>query len=453
VSVRSPERRAPDGLSRRAAAALPVAAAAGAAITIAAGLLLQAGAGYPLLGHVHSGAGLGTPLPPFLINWRPDLSPWAVVSVAVLVSGVAAAPRLVRSVRSPAAFAGAAYGLALALGLALNLARIGPADWARVFVLGRHGSTEAGREYLPSLVLLRRGAHWYVSHFASLLPYLTTHVKGNPPGPLLVIRLLGLTTADSLAAACIAAGALTAPLAYALGRTLGGEERGRLAAVLTAFSPALLLFGVTSVDYVFAALATAIAWLLVARGRRALAAGCCLAAVGSFSSWLLLAIPAWAVLVVLARDGPRRAALVAVCAGAAILALTLVLALTLGYHPIAVLRALGPIYRHGIAAHRPYAFWLFGSPVAWGTMLGLPVAWLALSAVAARDPAALALAALILVSAVAGFTKAETERVWLPFVGLACVAAAAVPVRRLTPLLGALACQAVVVEVLFNTVW
>ena len=209
----------------------------------------------------------------------------------------------------------------------------------------------------------------------------------------------------------------------------------------------------TSVDYVFAALGTAIAWLLVAPGRRALVAGCCLAAVGSFASWLLLAIPAWAVLVVLARDGPRRAALVAAGAGAAILAFTLLLALTLGYDPIAVLRALGPIYRHGIAAHRPYAFWLLGSPVAWGAMLGLPLAWLALCAGGTRDPAALALAALVLVSSAAGFTKAETERVWLPFVPLACVAAAALPVRRLTPLLAALACQAVAVEVLFNTVW
>ena len=210
-------------MSRRAARALPLAVTVAAAVTIATGLIVQARTGFALLGPVHSGAGLGTPLPPFLMNWRPDLSPWAAVSLAVLVAGVAAAPRLIAAARSPALFACSVYGLAAALGLALNLARIGPADWARVFALGRGGSAEASREYLPSLVLLRRGAHWYVSHFASLLPYLTTHVKGNPPGPLLAIRLLGLTTPDSLAAACIAAGALTAPLAYALGRTLGGR--------------------------------------------------------------------------------------------------------------------------------------------------------------------------------------------------------------------------------------
>ena len=68
------------------------------------------------------------------------------------------------------------------------------------------------------------------AHFASLLPYLPTHTKGNPPGPVVAMHLLGITSADRLAAVCIALGALTAPLGYALGRTLGGERRGRVAA-------------------------------------------------------------------------------------------------------------------------------------------------------------------------------------------------------------------------------
>ena len=125
----------------------------------------------------------------------------------------------------------------------------------------------------------------------------------------------------------------------------------------------------------------------------------------------------------------------------------------LGYDPIAVLRALGPIYQHGIAAHRPYLYWLFGSPVAWLVMLGLPVAWLALRALAAGDDAAVALAAIVVLSAVGGFTKAETERIWLPFVPLACVAAAAIPIRRVRGVLLALGAQVLAVELLFDTVW
>jgi len=51
-------------------------------------------------------------------------------------------------------------------------------------------------------------------------------------------------------------------------------------------------------------------------------------------------------------------------------------------------------------------------------------------------------------------TKAETERIWLPFVPLACVAAAAVlPARRLKPVLWMLAAQALAVQLLFDTVW
>ena len=60
---------------------------------------------------------------------------------------------------------------------------------------------------------------------------------------------------------------------------------------------------------------------------------------------------------------------------------------------------------------------------------------------------------MVAISALAGFTKAETERIWLPYVPLACVCAAALPVRRLGLILGALALQAVVIEVLFGTVW
>jgi methylthioxylose transferase len=60
---------------------------------------------------------------------------------------------------------------------------------------------------------------------------------------------------------------------------------------------------------------------------------------------------------------------------------------------------------------------------------------------------------VVAVSAAGGFTKAETERIWLPFVPLACVAAAALPIRRIRSVLVALGLQALAVELLFNTVW
>ena len=87
-------------------------------------------------------------------------------------------------------------------------------------------------------------------------------------------------------------------------------------------------------------------------------------------------------------------------------------------------------------------------------MLGLPIAWLALRALAAGEDAAVAIFAVLAIAAVAGFTKAEVERIWLSFAPLVCLAAAsALPARRLRLVLALLAVQALAWELLFNTVW
>lgn len=55
-----------------------------------------------------------------------------------------------------------------------------------------------------------------------------------------------------------------------------------------------------------------------------------------------------------------------------------------------------------------------------------------------------------------GFTKAETERIWLFFAPFVCLAAARALARRpalTTAVLAALAVQALVHEALFDTVW
>jgi hypothetical protein len=59
---------------------------------------------------------------------------------------------------------------------------------------------------------------------------------------------------------------------------------------------------------------------------------------------------------------------------------------------------------------------------------------------------------VIAVAAVVGFTKAETERIWLFLAPFVCLAAAAerAPLR---PLLAALAAQALLYELAFDTVW
>jgi methylthioxylose transferase len=424
-------------------AALPWLGIAAVAAVIATGLALKA-----------SGVELGEPLPPFVFYWGPHVDGLAAISVAVLVGAVAFAPAIVARARPGVLRAACVYVLALALGLSLNLAHEGVRGWWAVFATGRHGSVEGAYEYLTGLPALRLGIPYYLSHFTALFRYLPLHAKGNPPGPLIALSLLGIHSAGALAALCIGIGALTAPLAYDLGRVLGGEERGRIAGVLTSFAPSALVFGVTSADYAFATLGMVVACLLVRRGARALIAGAAAAAVAGFFSWLLLAIPAWAALVVLQRDGWRAGLRTGVVAAAAILASNGALWLAFGYDPLAALHATAHLYYTGTWRYRPYAFWAFGAPAAWAAMLGVPILWFALRALGAADAAAIALWAMVASASLLGVTGGETERIWLPFVPLACVAAAAaVPAGRQRPSLLALSLQAMVVQLLFFTVW
>jgi hypothetical protein len=399
------------------------------------------------IGLALGGDSLGVATPPFVADWAPRFHPLAAVSVFVLAAGCAAAPRLLDL--RPGAFVIALWGLALALGLALNVARLGTAGWSAVFDLRRGG--EAANEYLPGLPTIGYGVHFYLDRFAELVPSQPVNVAGHPPGPLLLVHALGIRSAAGLAALCIGAGSLTAPLTYALARALQPERTARIAALLVAFSPVVLLDGVTSFDYVFAALGTGAAALLV---RRRAVLGAVALAVATLFSWALLGVAAWGALVVALRNGVRTALVVAFACGAATAGLAAGMAGVWGYDPIGTLRATAAVYDHSVASMRPSSYWVIGSVVAWGVMLGPPIAAAALRSAVRRDAAAVALSAVLAVAAFAGFTEAETERIWLFLVPFACTAAA--PLLATRPLgrtLGLLAVQALVVQALFATVW
>ena len=169
----------------------------------------------------------------------------------------------------------------------------------------------------PGLPALSYGARFYLDRFAELVPSLPVNVAGHPPAPLLVLHAFGLTTVARAAALCIGCAALTAPLTYALGRSLGTDRDARVAAVLAACSPAMLLFGVTSFDAVFATCGLAAAALLAAQRRAVRAAGAVALAAASLLSWALLAVGAWATVLAWRRRGPLAAVgLAAACAAA-----------------------------------------------------------------------------------------------------------------------------------------
>jgi len=335
--------------------------------------------------------------------------------------------------------------------LALAAAREGPSGWYAAFDTGFN----AANEYLPSLPSLDLGLIAFLDRFDALAPTLSVHPSAHPPGMLVTLHLLEIDGVVAMAWLVILAGTLAAPLTYVLGRRLLDERRARLAALLFACSPSALIYGVSSADALFVTLGLAAAIALVGDHRLvAVVLGPALLALAAFFSYALLALGAWAALLVLRLRGARDAARLALASGAGLALAYGGLYAAAGFDPIASLMAADDAYRASIATVRPYAYWVLGSPAAFIVALGVPIAWSATRAVAERHPAALALAAVVLVAALGGFSKAETERVWLFMVPLACVAAAYVlPLRKLAATLGALALQAFAIELLFETIW
>jgi hypothetical protein len=413
-------------------ALLPWFAAVVAGATVAVGYVLD-----------RRGTILGVPQPPFVGAWDPRVHWLLAPALAACAAAIALIPRALRL--PPRAFAVALFGGALTLLPALAAARGGPGAWDHVFVLG---SQEAGNEYLPALPAFTYGTHYFLDRFAELVPALPVHAAGHPPGLLLTMHFLGLTTPARLAALCIAAAAASAPLAYALARRVTNERDARITGLLMVFAPGVLLFGATSADAVYLALGLCAALTLLDRPWL----GAAVLTVASLFAWSLLAVGAWVVILTLLRAGPRAAVRLALVIGATVLIGHAAFALATGFDPLGTLRATGRVYALGVASRRPYAFWLFGSPVAFLVMLGIPIAALATRTAAQRRPEALAIVAIIAIAAIAGFTKAETERIWLFLAPFVCLAAAPL-VRRPRALAAVLATQALAYGLLFDTIW
>ncbi|MEJ7750199.1 MAG: hypothetical protein WKF32_01960 [Thermoleophilaceae bacterium] len=400
------------------------------------------------------GVELGPDAAPFVLGWEPEVSALVLVALAALVAGVAIAPRLLSV--PPGAFALIALGLGLLLRVCVAIARGGVEDLYAVYDVALEDN--AANEYLPVLPALEFGARRFLDTFAEIGTALPVHAVGHPPGLLLTVNALSVDTPQAMAALTIGAGALCVPLTYVAGRELLGESRARVATLLYAFAPSAILYGATSADALFAALALVAATALVARHRLARSIGPVALALAAFFSYANLAIGAFAAVVVMRRQGLRSAAVLSMACAVALLAMYGLLHLFTGYDPIGAVRSAESVYREGVASTRPYAYWAFGSPAAFLLAAGLPIVWLALRALGEGATVAVAMFAVVGVAAALGFSKAETERIYQFLVPLLCLAAAAAGASELAPrrlqlVLAALGVQAIVVQLLFFTVW
>ncbi|MFE6864149.1 hypothetical protein [Nocardia sp. NPDC057668] len=289
----------------------------------------------------------------------------------------------------------------------------------------------------------------------------TTHVSGHPPGALLSFVLLdraGLGGGAWAALLCMSVGCAAAVAVPVTIRTLGAdaEQKARAALPFLALAPAAIWLAV-SADALFAgvtAWAVALSAIATRQRRGWVVAACGAGALFGFALFLsygmiLMAVPAAAVL--LARG--LRPALPALVAALLVVALFNAAGFWWldGYH-LVVQR-----YYQGIASDRPYSYWVWANlagtvcaiglaPVAaahrvvrglrFGTLLRGPdtpgsagrlVRWRD-----AVDPVALVAGAgfaALLLADLSGLSKAETERIWLPFEVWALAGAALLPAR------------------------
>jgi hypothetical protein len=263
------------------------------------------------------------------------------------------------------------------------------------------------------------------------------HVQGHPPGQVVMLWLMDRAGAGGPgAAAVLTLGSAAIAIAGVLTvvRWEGGEVSLRRAAVFAGLSPAAIWVA-TSTDPVFAGLtvaATAAAFQAErSRARAAVtwAAGAGLAgAIALFFTYgapLFMTpalLPAW-------RLARARRWLPLATGGAFAVAVVLGVGLA-GFNLWDGLAATAHAYRSGVAAHRPYRFFVLANLVVLAVATGPAVVAGAVRGTHGPLAPLLALAAIgVLAADLSGLAKGEVERIWLPFVPWLVLAAAPLATR------------------------
>ncbi len=306
--------------------------------------------------------------------------------------------------------------------------------------------------------------HTLLETYVDRIPYAAddnwpTHVAGHPPGTLLFfVGLVKVGLGGDLAAGVVVTvlAATTAVAVLVTLRALDAEEVARRAAPFLVLTPGAVFMAVSADALIAAVMAWGLACLALATRRLwwAVPAGLLLG-YGVLTSYgmPLMGLVALAVLVAARSWRPLPVAV-----GAA-------LAVVLGFaaagfawwdaYPV-----LRDRYHDGIAQDRPQSYWWYGDlaclVVSAGPLL-LPGLAVAATRVArtARVPQLLVGAAVVVVAIAdaSGMSKAEVERIWLPFIPWLTVSFALLPERWRRWGLAAQVVAALLVQHLFYTAW
>ncbi len=294
------------------------------------------------------------------------------------------------------------------------------------------------------------------------------HVAGHPPlATLFFVLLVRLGLGDlQIALVVVALAATVAPAVLVTLRALGVDAVGRRAAPFLALTPAAVFLAVSG-DAVFT---TAAAWGIAFLALAATASstprmlGCAVAS-GLFLGALVMMsygmplVGVLAVAVLVAARSWRPLPVVALAALAVVLAFV-----PFGFSWWEAFPVLRERYWDGIASERPGAYWTWANLacllLAAGPVLGSGVAVLLTRLRQVRGgpdrvPVLLAGAAVLMVvlATSSQMSRAETERIWLPFMPWLTLSLALLPDRWLRPALALQLVTALLVEHLLYLSW
>ncbi|WP_055532762.1 hypothetical protein [Streptomyces graminilatus] len=364
--------------------------------------------------------------PPLLATWDPHLGPGTALAVLVAAAAVAYGPAVAaRLPWRPLLVTAWATSLAWILSLALV------DGWQR----GIAGRLTTRHEYLRAVgrfgdipAALRDFSHHILIDSPDNWP---AHVAGHPPAATLTFVLLdrvGLRGGGWAGMWCVTVGATACVAVLVAVRALAGEGLARRAAPFLVLAPAAVWMG-TSADAYFAAVASwAVALLALAvTGRRvgwAAGSGLLFGLTCYLSYGLTLFAVIGAAVLWLGRRRVRErpVLLVLLVAGLAVVPAAFTLA---GFDWWEAYRLLVTRYYQGAGGVRPYGYWVWAN-LACTVLITGPATAAGLRRTAVALPrgrgadarlALLVAAALValLVADLSGMSKAETERIWLPF--------------------------------------
>jgi hypothetical protein len=294
---------------------------------------------------------------------------------------------------------------------------------------GQFTSSDQFLRDVPRITDIGATLHQFTSHILNGQPgHWITQVSGHPPGALLVfvwLDRIGLGGGGWAGITCVLVGCLAAIAVPATVRVVADEATARTVLPFTVLFPGAINLGI-SADGLFAGV-TSVGVLLLALGtRRAMAARVLLSSAGGlvlgfgmFLSYGLVLIAPIALVVCLLRHNWLGVGLAAVGAALVVAAFAAAGFWWLdGYH-LVIQR-----YYQDLGRSRPFDYWVWANLAALTVAVG-PVLAPALRR-AAVDPvrtrslrpvAGLVLAAALAVAVAdrSGLSKAEVERIWLPF--------------------------------------